>query len=271
MRTSCALAVLCTLPLQDPAPTADGASLEVRFVANEGFLLRAGEATVVIDAFLAEPYSIYGALEGQPLEELVTASGAFADVDVALASHVHRDHFQPEPARLFLEASPETRFVSSPQVLEALRAGAGEDGATLGGARYPEPGETERLEHAGVAVDFLRLSHGTGRHARIQNLGHVISLGGVTALHVGDAAMVPANFAPFDLPARELDVVFVPFWYFGDADGRRIVDEHFRPAKLIACHVPPKDLAQVTRQLAQSDPDVVVPRRALETIHVDAR
>ena len=80
--------------------------------------------------------------------------------------------------------------------------------------------------------------------------------------------MVPKTFAGYRLRQRGIDVVFVPYWYFGDEKGRRIVDRHFRPAKLVACHIRPRDLKAVTRQLAKTDPDVIVPRRAFEVFRV---
>lgn len=47
-------------------------------------------------------------------------------------------------------------------------------------------------------------------------------------------------------------------------NGRRIDDEHFRPARLVACHTPPSGLEAVTERLAAGRPDVLVSQRALE-------
>ena len=62
---------------------------------------------MLIDAFVAEPYSLYAALGERALEQLSAAAAPFDSVDLALASHVHRDHFQPAAACAFLEAAPE--------------------------------------------------------------------------------------------------------------------------------------------------------------------
>ncbi|HVS17038.1 MAG TPA: hypothetical protein VMT18_00455 [Planctomycetota bacterium] len=45
---------------------------------------------------------------------------------------------------------------------------------------------------------------------------------------------------------------------------RPIVEERLRPARLVACHIPPGELEQVTRRLAADAPDVLVPQRALQ-------
>lgn len=274
LTSSLFLAVVTCGLTQDSDETArpGAAVLEVRALANEGFLLSSGDDAVVIDAFVAEPYSIYAALEGEALEALVSGTGPFASLDVALTSHVHRDHFQAEPARILLDGLPDCVLATSPQVIDALRSadasGAGFDAGESLRAFLPEPGAEKLLEHGDIEIRFLRLSHGTGRFADIENLGHVITVGGVTALHVGDAAMVPANFAAYRLGERGIDVVFVPYWYFGDSAGLRIVEEHFRPANLVACHIPPGELEAVTKRLATQAPEVVVPQEPLELLLV---
>ncbi len=263
------------LPLQEdqaaptPAPIETTPSeFEVFFLANEGFLLRAGDDAVLIDAFLGEAYVGYGYLAAGPLEDLLDGRAPLDSVDLALASHVHRDHFQGEVGQRWLHSRTEGVLASSPQVIDALLEA---EGPGIQGERFedllaflPEAGDEEEIQVEGVHVSFLRLSHGTGRFATIQNLGHVITLGGVRALHVGDAAMVPGNFAPYDLPSRGIDVVFVPYWYFEDPAGREIIQDHFRPAQLVACHIPPKDLETVAGKLGGSHPDVWVPRTPLE-------
>lgn len=243
--------------------------LEVLALANEGFLLRAADDAVVIDAFVSMPYAGYGALSGEPLEALLAGTDPFDSVDIALASHEHGDHFQPSPARNFLAARSECLLASSPQVLAQLDD-VNPHGEPVPPAKaqrrvLPAPGEEERVEVGSIRIDILRLSHGSGRFAGVENLGHVITLGGVTALHVGDAAMEFANFEAYGLRERGIDVVFVPYWYFKDSTGRRIINEHFRPAKLIACHISPSELSEVTRQLARTDPDVLVPQKTFES------
>jgi len=246
--------------------------LGVFALANEGFLLKSGGQSVLIDGFVAEPYSVYGSLPPEVLEQMMGGVAPFVSVDVALASHYHRDHFQAETALSFLFAQPDCHFVSSPQVLTALQNVATELEAPLPEQQlqelFPEPGERKRFLKGTLLIEFLHLSHGTGRFAQIQNQGHLIHINGVTALHVGDAAMVPAHFEPYQLSKRGIDVAFVPYWYFDDEDGRTVIQEHFRPAQLVACHIPPGELKAVTKRLAESDPKVIVPSKALQEFHI---
>ncbi len=277
------------------APTAAGPAevpgdepLQIVALANEGFLLRCGDDAVLIDAFLAEPSSIYDALPPSVLVSLLGAKPPFDGVDLALVSHVHGDHFQPAPARRFLDASPQTLLASSPQVLAALDAHdqaaaelAAGDGArgdadatpselSASTARFPAPGQSMTLTRGHIVVEFLHLSHGTGRFASIENLGHVITLAGRRILHLGDAAMEPAHFAPYAATLRDIDVALIPYWYFLSSAGRALLAESVDASLTIACHVPGQERDDVIAALAASHPDVIVPRVSLQSWDVPA-
>lgn len=221
------------------------AQAELVHLANEGFLLRSEGRAVLIDAFLEEPYAGYASLEREALERLRAARPPFDRVDLALVSHVHRDHFQPELAAEFLAASPDTVLATTAQVLERLGGegrvlAAGEDGAPL------------RATLGGVEVECFRLSHGSGRHAGIENLGHLLEVGGVRFLHLGDAVPDPEAFARLELAGR-VDVALVPYWYLDGGAGQRLIDEHVAPRHVVAMHVPPPEMADLRRKLADTD------------------
>lgn len=255
----------CAL-LAVPALGEAGPGVEVTFLANEGFLLTAKQGSVLIDAFVAEPYSIYGALPPAVKEQMEKGEPPFAEVQLALVSHQHRDHFQPEAAVAFLRRHPETLFVSSPEVVAALLQEAGPDSelATRVKEAWPEPGAIETIERSGIEVELFRLRHG-GRFHEIQNLGHVIHLGGRKILHIGDAATPPETFAAYGLAKKEIDVALLPSWFFSSPDGRHSLDEHLRARHRIACHISPRALAETRRTLAESDPDVVTFEKTLES------
>jgi len=238
---------------------ADEGELAVTFLANEGFLLRAAGNGVLIDAFVVERHAGYGALSGEMAAALRTASPPFDTVRVALASHVHRDHFQPGPAREFLSASPATRLASAPQVLEALRDAHVENAALAERLEdvLPAPGRSTRFEVPGAKVEVLRLSH--GREARVDNLGHVIDIGSWRIVHVGDAEPYADTYAPYALAERDIDVSLIPYWYFQSDDGLHIVARHLRAPHMIAAHIPPDEVEAVRDALAGTLPEVVVP------------
>lgn len=260
--------VLLAIPILGQA----GPGIEVTFLANEGFLLTAEEGSVLIDAFVAEPYSIYGPLPAAVQGQMERGEAPFEAVQLALVSHQHRDHFQPEAAVAFLRQHPETLFVSSPEVVDALLQEAGTDReATASDLKarvrktWPAAGTVETITRGEIEVELFRLTHGGRRFQEIQNLGHVIHLGGRRILHIGDAATAPATFAAFDLAEKNLDVALLPSWFFSSPEGRQSLESHLRARHRVACHIPPKALAETRRTLTESDPEVVIFEKALES------
>lgn len=242
----------------DGAADATG-TLEVTWLANEGALISAGGKRVLIDAFVPEEYSIYTALPEAVAAAMLEGAPPFDGVIVALVSHVHADHFQPEFAREVLARRDEIVLVSSPQVQAT--------GALAGRAevRLPAPGQSAFWSGHGVDVEFLNLSHGSGRVAEIQNLGHIVTIDGYRVLHIGDAAMDPENFAPYRLADRDLHVALIPYWYFSSAEGRQIVEEHLVADLRIAVHLPRAGRDDETLDAARADGRAAVPERALQS------
>lgn len=262
--------VLAATPwlLAEPSePNSACEEVAVAFLANEGFLLRCGEQRVLIDAFVTEPYSIYGAVPEGVWEQMVAGEGPFEQVQLALASHPHRDHFQPAAAAQFLAAHPETLFVSSPQVINVLREHLPPGSKIERQLQQvlPDPGAAEVVEHQGIQVEFLRLRHGGARWRDLHNLGHLIHLGGKTIVHVGDADTDPTIYAPYGLAARGLEIALIPAWFFSSPRGMAVIEEHLPGRHRIAAHISPQALAETRKQLGDQQPEIVVLSEALES------
>lgn len=241
-------------------PTAPPLGVEVTHLGNEGFLLRSKEATVLIDAFLEEPYSLYEPLSDARLGRLLEAEGPFAGAVTCLASHKHRDHFQPAVAAAYLRTNPGARFLSSPQVVALLReedplVGGGEQVESL----YPTEGALSRTIGADLSIRFLALQHSGERWKELQNLGHDFTLGGLRFLHVGDADTRPANFNKYGLADIEFDVALLPYWYFEHGDGQALIAECIRAKTYVACHVPPTERAALRRRSEAAAPGLWIP------------
>ena len=78
------------------------------------------------------------------------------------------------------------------------------------------------MKVAGIDFEILGLRHGTGRHATIQNLGHIIKLGGKKLLHVGDADTSIENFEKFNLDEEGIDIAFLPDWFLLYSEGQTV-------------------------------------------------
>ena len=259
------------LMLSSPVP---GFAVEIRFLANEGVLISNGENKVIIDGFLTEiSYERYGALQGENAEQLMHAKGPFAGIDIGLASHVHLDHFQPLAALAFLNHSNGSLFASSPQVLNALHEIAEPPAesttrlVTLSTQPlWPQSGDSVEIARSEIIVKAFQLSHGTGRFAEIQNLAHLINIGGFNILHIGDAAMNPDNFAEAGVDQLDIDIALIPHWYFLSPEGRSIVEDFLSSDHKIALHITPAEQQEVSEFLSTNFPDVRVFERSMQTL-----
>jgi L-ascorbate metabolism protein UlaG (beta-lactamase superfamily) len=122
------------------------------------------------------------------------------------------------------------------------------------------------IEIPGVKVTAFPLSHGTRKAARIQNFGHLVEMGGVSVLHIGDAAMNPADFEREGLGQRKVDVALIPFLYFQPGPGAELIKRYLDAPLKIAVHIPPGELDEVKAYMAEAYPKVLIFERPLQEV-----
>jgi L-ascorbate metabolism protein UlaG (beta-lactamase superfamily) len=214
----------------------------------------------MIDGMVVKPYSVYGGLNEEGAALFDAQAGVFSDVDLALVSHRHHDHNQPSAACRFMQASTGTLLETSGEVIGLMREKCRP--FILSSERVNEINpqyEAPVVLNAGAAtVLVFPLSHGKRKYAKIQNYGHLVDLGGVRMLHVGDAAMDPADYEKAGLADIPLDVAFIPFWYFQPGPGAALVDRYMDATLKVAVHIPPGEMAEVQSYLAEKFPEVLV-------------
>jgi len=248
--------------------TAVQADVTITQLANAGVVVSSGDTRVMIDGMVVEPYSVYGALPPEAIPAFTGALADFADIDLALVSHRHHEHNQPEFACDFLQASTQTELYTSQQVIGLMREKCRDFVTSSPRIKQIDPqyGAPAVIQIPGARVTAFPLSHGTGKRARIQNYGHLVEIGGVKVLHIGDAAMDPTDFERAGLAEHRVDVALIPFLYFQPGPGAALVDRYLDAELKIAVHIPPSEVAEVKVQLAQSFPEVRILERPLEQI-----
>lgn len=241
--------------------------LKVTYIANEGFLVASGEQKVLIDALQRGGIDRYASPPPTTLDELEGARGSFAGVNLILVSHPHRDHFHPASVARHLENNPAAQLISSLQVVEAVRhelASTGAVAARMNGT-YPEGSGRSIHTVAETRLEVFRLRHENRRNYGVQNLGLIFVVGGKKILHIGDAEMTAQNFAPHRLPEEDLDLAFLPYWYLTSEKGREIVRTYIRPKQVVAMHIEPADLNEITEEIRAEFPTAIVFSQPLET------
>ncbi len=242
------------------------ADVTITQLANEGVIVSDGETRIMIDGLVVDTYSVYGGLPPEVAAEFNAVSGPFEGIDLALASHRHHDHNQPAHACRFLQNSDPTRFASSAQVLGLMREKCRSFVTTSPRVSEIDPqyGEPAVLTAGGATITAFPLSHGTRKYARIQNYGHLVELGGVKVLHIGDAAMDPTDFGRAGLAGHEIDVALIPFWFFQPGPGGDVIREYLDAPLKIAVHIPPGEMEEIRAYMDENYPGVTILQRPLE-------
>jgi L-ascorbate metabolism protein UlaG (beta-lactamase superfamily) len=249
-----------------PVAVKPGTSLTVRYIANEGVLIASGDRQVLIDGLHREykPAYLFPPPEMQAVLE--NARPPYDKIDLILVSHVHLDHFHPQSIGLYLRNNARAVFASSGQAVDEVAKNFA-DHEKVKAQILPithEWKKSSEINQAGVKIKFLGLRHSSERFMDIQNLGHLIGIGGKKLLHIGDADMTAENFSVFNLAAEKIDVAFIPYWYLLSEDGRKFVREQFNPKQIIAVHIPPDEAQNVIDQLKKDFPDATAFTKILE-------
>jgi L-ascorbate metabolism protein UlaG (beta-lactamase superfamily) len=124
-------------------------------------------------------------------------------------------------------------------------------------------------EQLGDEIDFeiLGLRHGSERFRWIQNLGHIIKLGGKKLLHIGDADSAAESFEEFNLNQEGIDIAFLPFWFLLEKEGQTILIEKIKPKHIIAVHISPDEAEKTAAQIKRIFPNGVAFTAMLEKRH----
>ncbi len=220
-------------------PAATAAELEVRWIANEGFLIEGAGRRVLVDGLFGPDVTGYPVCPPEMRDRLEQGAGEWAGIDVAIASHYHPDHFHPDSVARFLSSSPDAVFVSTPQVIDRLKKRLSPDSPLLGRTRavFPAEGEVERLEIDGVEIEVLNLHHGR-LDPPVENLGVVVTLGGSRFLHFGDTEAKMDTFEPYLGLLADIDVGLFPFWFLASDWRVEMVRDLIRPRAAVVAHLP---------------------------------
>lgn len=131
-----------------------------------------------------------------------------------------------------------------------------------------KPGDRAVASGPGYSVELMGIMHGGRTWDDVENLGHVIELGGVRFLHIGDADTEAEHFEGLGLADDPVDVAFMPFWFLESSSAREMIAKHIRPRRVVAVHVPPGDGERLRRAVVEYYPDIVVFNNPLRDVFV---
>lgn len=250
----------------EPQAAKETAGISVKYIANEGVLISSGEKAILIDGLHREYKPAYLFPPADLLQSLENARKPYDQINFVLVSHVHLDHFHAQSVGLHLQNNPNAILMSSGQAAGEVAKNFA-DYEKIKSRIQPimhERKKTAVFARDGIKIKFLGLRHANAQHASIENLGHLIEIGGKKFLHIGDADMTEENFSAFKLADEKIDAAFIPYWFLLSQNGRRLVEKQFDPKQIIAVHIPPGEAVEVSERFKREMPKVISFTKVLE-------
>jgi len=242
-------------------------SLEVTYIANEGFLVSYGEKHVLIDAIHENPWG-YLSTPKDVFQKMVDKESPFSDIDLLLFTHAHRDHFEPEMMTEVLLQHPESMLISSQEVNDELRKAAGPDYRKL----YSQVksvnlgwNEKEYMIENGLDINVLGVNHGTIFDMSM-TLTFLLEMGGSKIYFLSD--LNPASnvdyFKTFQLQREGIDILFCDSYFLSDSMGQEILKNYIQPKEIIVMHIRPDELESISREVLELYPKAIIFKKPME-------
>ncbi len=225
-------------------------SLDITYIANEGFMLESSSKKILIDALFNNRYNFYAAPSENIRKKIIEDEYPFDKIDIMFVTHMHGDHFNAPLVKDFLNQNPETQFISPKQVSEILRSQANFNIQL--NELFLKIGESIDTVIKKIPMKIIRLVHVGDYSSNTENFCFLINLDGIKILHFGDATV---NFDEnktylenLDLKKEKIDILFLE--YFDNSEiTRNYVMEIIRPKYIIYMHIPPTQIFSIIKDL----------------------
>jgi L-ascorbate metabolism protein UlaG (beta-lactamase superfamily) len=238
--------------------------LEVTYIANEGFMISMGGTKVLIDAL---PKSKYYANPSDTLAaRMIDGIPPFDNVDYALVTHDHADHFNAEMMSRFLLNHPATRFIASPETCGKL-IGDSVSGQIHSGIDL-KMGQCRTIRGDKAEIVVMRLDHSGSRD--ISNLSFLVRSNGFRVLHVGDALLADNEvyLRTVDWSSYTVDLLFISH-FDRSTPACNIIQNLIKPKHVVLMHIPAGEEDSVRNEETKIHPRTVVFGKENETKRFD--
>ena len=228
-------------------------ALQLTYLANEGVMLESRQGRVLIDALFGDGLPDYAVVPRTMRDSLERGRGVFGGPMIVVTTHAHRDHYDAAAVARYREHNSASIVVGPP--------------ASVGGD------QGKPVDLGWIQVRPLALPHGP----TVRPVGHaayLVTLDGVTALHLGDTQSDPATWVAAGVPAAGVDLALVPFWYAMDQGRFETLLEVLRAGTVVLLHTPRDEdgrWAARRRELQDRYPHVRIPRASGDLIEVASR
>lgn len=187
--------------------------ITVCHIANAGFYVESGGSGILIDAVMQrDAYDGQFALPSSgTLKDITEGNNRFSNVKLAVATHIHADHFDAAASVQHMKRSPKVRYLLTPKSFDALKpSGAGDEISQATAVRHADDTPVT-IKQDGLTVEVYEVDHGEKAPT---NFGYKITFpSGRSVFHTGDITASLESLRKHGLDKTEVDVLLIPFWY----------------------------------------------------------
>jgi L-ascorbate metabolism protein UlaG (beta-lactamase superfamily) len=222
-------------------PRAPVARARVRYLANEGVILEGPRGRVLIDALFGDGLPQYAIVPPASRDSLERAVGHYGGPAVVIVTHAHRDHFDSAAVARYRRHNPAAVVVGPP---------------APGAAPAPP------VDLGWVRIRPLAIPHGPTSRP-VGHAAYLVTLGGTTALHLGDTQSDPDTWRGAGVPETGVNLALVPYWYALEKGRLEAAMAVLRARTVVLFHAALEQgesgWAEVSRELRERYPQVRTP------------
>lgn len=254
------------------------------YVANEGFLVKASNRKILIDALFGRFESDWCDVPADPLiEKMEKGIAPFDQIDLILISHAHIDHFNAEIAAKHLESNETGVLICPRQVVQKLEKDERYEKIRSRVMEITPEAEmgVQKINAQGMEIAVWRLIHSPyyieneethekqNKHEHVQNLGFTIEIDRKRIFHGGDWGY--ADIGEKTNPLEEkLDLAFLSveaYLRLYDPASKRF-GERKTPKNIVLMHLyPVGNLEDLTEEEKRTISGVTIFKAPMESKH----
>jgi ankyrin repeat protein/L-ascorbate metabolism protein UlaG (beta-lactamase superfamily) len=243
-------------------------TVEITYIANDGFMIVGGGRKILIDALHMNPWGFPETGE-RVFSMMLAGSPPFDGIDADIVSHAHSDHMTPAMHAGLLERDDRAIFLSSQIACDSLKMVAGEAFDGFAGRVVsvdPEWKEFGEVEANGVKLGFFGINHAGPGQEPYKTLATCMDVGGIYIAHLADqqAATSGDYYKAVDLKSRGVDIIFADRFFLADSIGQHVVREYIDPQYIILMHLRAEEVDPAWEELSPLYPNLIVFRNQLE-------
>lgn len=250
-------------------------SVDIKYLGNEGFLIKSENRKVLIDALFKSESVHYLSPTDSMITQMIHGEQPYDKVDLLLVTHRHSDHFKPDLTITFLENNPSCKLIANDQVVKELRTQQGFEKVR---SRIVEitsdAGNHSSFVENGIEVDTFSLKHGpymrngVNIHAEIKNTAFIVNMEGTCFYHSGDAT-VRENLdvlKDYEYRKKPVDIMFLQR-YDTSPTSKQFIAKTIKPNMIIAMHITPDQIDESIKKFMTHYPYGKIFREQGETLN----